>query len=392
MKYQRIFLIVIDSVGIGALPDAAVYQDEGSNTLGNLSRVAGGIKLPMMGALGIGNLTEICGVPRVDKPRAYVGKMAEVSQGKDTMTGHWEIMGIKTMTPFQTFTDTGFPPELLAQITQVSGRNIVGNKAASGTEIIDELGAHQMETGDLIVYTSADSVLQIAAHEEIIPLEELYHICEAVRSLTLRDEWKVGRVIARPYVGNPKDGFKRTTHRHDYALSPPKDTVLNHLQKAEYEVISVGKIRDIFNGSGITQHFGIRSNHDGMMRTKALMSTDFRGLVFVNLVDFDALYGHRRDVDGYRRALEEFDDDLKTLLEDLRPDDLLMVTADHGNDPTHIGTDHTREYVPLILYNPLLQGGDLPISETFANVAATIADNFNVPQTDIGISLLPLMK
>ena len=343
MKYKRIFLIVMDSVGVGALPDAEKFGDKGANTIGNLARAAGGIHLPLLGSFGYGNLTEIIGVPPVERPRANTTKMAEISNGKDTMTGHWEIMGIKTETPFQTFTDTGFPEALLKELREASGRNIVGNKAASGTEIIAELGAHQLKTGDLIVYTSADSVLQIAAHEDVIPLEELYAICKQARAITMKDEWKVGRIIARPFVGDPLSGFKRTTNRHDYALSPPTDTILNYLAWEKYDVISVGKIKDIFNNSGITDHHGIVSNHDGMMKTSLLAETDFTGLAFVNLVDFDALYGHRRDVRGYRQALEEFDRDLGSLLAQLANDDLLMITADHGNDPTHAGTDHTRE-------------------------------------------------
>jgi len=317
--------------------------------------------------------------------------MAEISAGKDTMTGHWEIMGLKTSIPFQTFTDHGFPPELVRELERETGRKVVGNKAASGTDILVELGPHQMKTGDLIVYTSADSVLQIAAHEDVIPLEELYHICHIARTLTLRPEWKVGRVIARPYRGNPKDGFRRTPNRHDYALSPFAPTVLDRLADARYDVISVGKIRDIFNGSGITAHHGIVSNHDGMEKTVAAIDSGFTGLLFTNLVDFDALYGHRRDPLGYKLALEEFDRDLGLLLPHLKDTDLLMITADHGNDPTHPGTDHTREYVPLFLYAEGLRGGVLPDSETFADIAATVAANFGVPLPDYGTSLLPLL-
>jgi phosphopentomutase len=319
-------------------------------------------------------------------------KLAQVSNGKDTMTGHWEIMGIKTTIPFKTFTDTGFPKELLDAITLATGRKIIGNTAASGTQIIEELGPRQMKTGELIVYTSADSVLQIAAHEQIIPLEELYHICQTTRDITLADEWRVGRIIARPYLGNPQDGFKRTTNRHDYALSPTEDTVLNYLNASLYDVISVGKIRDIFNNSGITAHHGIHSNHDGMLKTMALAKGDFTGLAFVNLVDFDALYGHRRDPLGYRLALEEFDTDLGMLADLMGPEDLLMVSADHGNDPTHHGTDHTREYVPLFIYGAELRGGRLPDGDTFADIGATIADNFHVTMPTIGHSLLSQIR
>lgn len=392
MKYKRIFLIVIDSVGVGELPDADKFNDVGANTIGNLAKAAGGITLPILEAFGYGNLTDIKGVKPVEKPRANTTKMAEISNGKDTMTGHWEIMGIKTEVPFMTFTDTGFPPELIQELEKAANRKIVGNIAASGTEIIAKLGEHQMKTGDLIVYTSADSVLQIAAHEEIIPLEELYEICHKARQITLKPEWRVGRIIARPYLGDPVKGFKRTTNRHDYALSPTSDTVLNYLERSKYDVISVGKIRDIFNGSGITEHIGIVSNHDGMIKTGELADRDFTGLTFVNLVDFDALYGHRRDVEGYKRAMEEFDRDLEAFLPKLTSDDLLMITADHGNDPTHHGTDHTREYVPLFIYNHDLNGSFLPVSETFADIAATVADNFGVEQTEYGKSLLKILR
>ncbi|MFA5006813.1 MAG: phosphopentomutase [Candidatus Izemoplasmatales bacterium] len=388
MTYKRIFLIVMDSVGCGAMPDAAKFGDVGADTIGNLSRATRGIHLPTLQSFGYGNLTAIEGVPPTASPRAVALKMAELSAGKDTMTGHWEIMGLKTSIPFQTFTDTGFPPELIAALERETGRKVVGNKAASGTEILVELGPHQMKTGDLIVYTSADSVLQIAAHEEVIPLEELYHDCHVARELTLRPEWKVGRVIARPYVGNAKDGFRRTPNRHDYALSPFAPTVLDRLAEAGLDVISVGKIRDIFNGSGITAHHGIVSNHDGMEKTKAIAKADFTGLCFVNLVDFDAMYGHRRDPFGYKLALEEFDRDLADLIPLLRDDDLLMITADHGNDPTHAGTDHTREYVPLFLFAKGLAGRILPDSDTFADIGATVADDFGVAAPDIGASLL----
>ncbi|MBU1145455.1 MAG: phosphopentomutase [Firmicutes bacterium] len=388
MKYKRIFLIVIDSVGVGELPDAAKYNDVGSNTIGNLAKATNGITLPMLESFGYGNLTDILGVAPVNHPKANTTKMIEISNGKDTMTGHWEIMGLKTEVPFQTFTEHGFPKELILELEKATGRKIVGNMAASGTEILDLLGPHQMETGDLIVYTSADSVLQIAAHEEIIPLNELYDICRKARKITLKPEWKVGRVIARPYLGNPKDGFKRTPNRHDYALSPSGKTVLNYLEDEKYDVISVGKIKDIFNGSGITDHYSIVSNHDGMIKTIDLAKGDFTGLAFINLVDFDALYGHRRDAVGYKAALEEFDQDLTTLLKELDSNDLLIITADHGNDPTFRGTDHTREYIPLFIYNRDLNGSFLPISKTFADISATIAENFNVSKTKYGKSLL----
>ena len=392
MKFKRIFLIVIDSVGVGEMPDAKRFNDIGANTIGNLAKATGGVHLPVLESFGYGNLTEIKGVKPVDHPRANTTKMAELSNGKDTMTGHWEIMGIQTMTPFKTFTDTGFPDELIEEIEKLSGRKVIGNKAASGTEIIKELGPEQEKTGALIVYTSADSVLQIAAHEEVIPLEELYDICEKVRTLTLDEKYKVGRIIARPYLGNEKDGYERTANRHDYALSPTSKTVLNVLEENGFDVISVGKIRDIFNGSGITDHYGIKSNHDGMEKVMMLVDKDFTGLNFTNLVDFDAKYGHRRNPEGYKMAMEEFDHDLGELIQKLSDDDLLMVTADHGNDPTHHGTDHTREYVPLFIYNHQLKGQFLETSKTFADIGETIADNFGLKGTDIGESLLSQLK
>jgi phosphopentomutase len=392
MKYKRVFLIVIDSVGVGEMPDAEKFGDLGANTIGNLAKEAGGISLPVLESFGYGNLTDIQGVQPVDHPRANTGKMAEISNGKDTMTGHWEIMGIKTEKPFKTFTDTGFPDDLIQEIESLSGRKVIGNIAASGTEIIKDLGPEQEKTGALIVYTSADSVLQIAAHEEVIPLEELYDICEKVRTLTLDEKWRVGRIIARPYLGSEAEGYKRTTNRHDYALSPTSETVLNVLADNDYDVISVGKIKDIFNGSGITDHYGIKSNHDGMEKVMMLTDKDFTGLNFTNLVDFDALYGHRRDSHGYKKAMEEFDHDLGMLIQRLADDDLLIVTADHGNDPTHEGSDHTREYVPLFIYNHQLKGQFLETSDTFADIGETIADNFGLKGTGLGKSLLSNIK
>lgn len=392
MKYKRIFLIVIDSVGVGELPDADKFNDLGANTIANLAKETGGIHLPVLESFGYGNLTEIQGVKPVQQPRANTTKMMEISNGKDTMTGHWEIMGIKTVKPFKTFTDSGFPQDLIEKIEELSSRKVIGNKSASGTEILKELGPEQEKTGALIVYTSADSVLQIAAHEEVIPLKELYDICEKVRELTLDEKWRVGRIIARPYLGSETDGYKRTTNRHDYALSPTSKTVLDILAENNYDVISVGKIKDIFNGSGITDHYGIKSNHDGMNKVMMLTEKEFTGLNFTNLVDFDALYGHRRDSQGYKEAMEEFDRDLGQLITKLRDDDLLMVTADHGNDPTHHGTDHTREYVPLFIYNHKLKGSFLDISKTFADIGQTIADNFGLSGTEIGTSLLNDLK
>lgn len=391
MKYKRIFTIVIDSVGVGELPNAAEYGDVGSNTLANIAKVTGGIKLPVMEKLGIGHITDVVGVKKLT-PLAYVSKMDEKSIGKDTMTGHWEMMGLLTTKPFITFTDTGFPKELIDELEKRTGRKIVGNKAASGTEILVELGEHHVATGDLIVYTSADSVLQVCAHEDIVPLKELYEICHIAREITLRDEWRVGRIIARPFIGTNKDNFKRTPNRHDYALEPYDRTTMNEIADSGLEVISIGKISDIFSASGVTEGHSIKSNNHGMETVLDVMDKDFSGFCFTNLVDFDALYGHRRDPVGYKNALEEFDVQLQDVINKLKEDDLLIITADHGNDPTQPGTDHTREYVPLIVYNKLLKGGTFPIRETFADLGATVADNFDVPLPNIGKSFLKELK
>ncbi len=389
--YKRIFTIVIDSVGAGELPDAADFGDVGSNTIANIAKVTGGLHLPNMEKMGLGKITPIEGI-EPKEPTAFITKMDELSNGKDTMTGHWEMMGIETTKPFITFTDTGFPKELIQELEQRTGRKIVGNKAASGTEIIVELGEHHVATGDLIVYTSADSVLQICAHEEVVPLEELYEICHIAREITLKDEWKVGRIIARPFIGTNKDDFKRTPNRHDYALEPTDRTTLNELKDADLDVISIGKISDIFNASGVTEGHSIKSNKDGMLQLIDLMDRDFTGFSFTNLVDFDALYGHRRDPFGYKNALEEFDVLLEGVVNKLKEDDLLIITADHGNDPTMPGTDHTREYVPLIIYNTKLSGGELPIRDSFADLGATIAENFKVKLPKIGTSFLGEIK
>ncbi|MCF7925996.1 MAG: phosphopentomutase [Candidatus Izimaplasma sp.] len=386
--FKRVFLIVIDSVGFGEAEDAAKFGDEGSNTIGHISEVTGGISLPNMQLLGAGNLTDIKGVPPVKDALGYYTKMKEISNGKDTMTGHWELMGLKIEKPFITFTENGFPDELIEQLEEKTGRKIIGNKAESGTTIIKELGERQLETGELIVYTSADSVLQIAAHEEAIGLDNLYEACEIARELTQKDEWKVGRVIARPFIGDNKDNFERTANRHDYALKPFEDTTLTDLKEAEYDVIGFGKINDIFDGEGITEYYRQGSNKEGMENYIEYTNKDFTGLAFLNLVDFDAKYGHRRNPEGYKDALIEFDEQLGTLMKKINDDDLLIITADHGNDPTFKGTDHTREDVPLLIFNPTLQGGKLPIRETFADIAATISDNFEVTFPDHGTSFL----
>lgn len=393
-KYQRIFLIVLDSLGVGEMPDAASYGDAGTNTLGHIAayRHAKGetLRIPHLLKLGIGELTRLEGcVPERDW-MGYHGILREASRGKDTMTGHWEMMGLRTMVPFQTFPD-GFPPELIAELERRTGRKIIGNKSASGTEILEELGEEEVEQGHLIVYTSADSVLQICGNEETMGLEELYRCCETARELTMRPEWMVGRVIARPYTGRKKGDFKRTANRHDYALKPSGKTVLDGLKGAGLDVISIGKISDIFGGEGITEAYSSKSSVQGMEQTIELCGRDFTGLCFTNLVDFDALWGHRRNPEGYACELEKFDEKLAVLLERLRKDDLLILTADHGNDPVHTGTDHTREKVPFLAWSPSMRSrGRLDEREDFAVIGATIAENFAVsmPEGTIGISCL----
>jgi phosphopentomutase len=390
-KYKRIFTIVIDSLGVGEMSDSKEYGDIGVDTLGHISESVESFNIPNLQKLGLANLHPIKHVETVERPFGYFMKMTEASVGKDTMTGHWEMMGLKIETPFQTFTETGFPEELLEELKKRTGRNIVGNKSASGTEILDEFGEHQMKTGDMIVYTSADSVLQICGHEETFGLEELYRCCEIARELTLKDQWKVGRVIARPYVGAKKGEFKRTSNRHDYALKPYGKTVLNALKNSGFDIISVGKISDIYDGEGITNSYKSKSSLHGMEQTLELMDKDFKGLCFVNLVDFDALWGHRRNPIGYAEELEKFDVNLGKVLDKLKEDDLLIITADHGNDPTYIGTDHTREFVPFLAYSPsMTRNGLMKTSNSFASVGATIADNFEVemPENTIGESVL----
>lgn len=390
-KFKRIFTIVVDSMGIGALPDAADYGDAGTDTLGHIAQRTENFQIPNFQKLGIANLHTLEGVAPVENPQGYYMEMSEASVGKDTMTGHWEMMGLHITTPFKTFTENGFPKELLDELSARTGRVIIGNKSASGTEILDELAEEEIATGHMIVYTSADSVLQICGNEETFGLDELYRCCEIARELTMKDEWKVGRVIARPYVGKKKGAFKRTSNRHDYALKPYGKTVLDVLKEAGFDVISVGKIFDIFDGEGLTESNKSKSSVHGMEQTIEIANRDFEGLCFTNLVDFDALWGHRRNVEGYAQELEKFDKNLGELLKTLREDDLLIITADHGNDPTHTGTDHTREKVPFIAYSPSLTGcGKLENTDTFAVIGATIADNFGVKMPDgtIGYSVL----
>lgn len=386
MTFKRVHLIVMDSVGIGEAPDAEQFGDAGSHTLKHTLEGFDG-KLPNLEMLGLGNIAELPVVNKVDKPKAYYTKLSEASVGKDTMTGHWEIMGLNIDQPFKVYPD-GFPEELVTAIEEMTGRKVVANKPASGTAIIDEWGEHQMKTGDLIVYTSADPVLQIAAHEEIIPLEELYEICEKVREYTKDPKYLIGRIIARPYIGDPGN-FTRTSNRHDYALKPFGRTVMNELQDAGRDVIAIGKINDIYDGEGVTKSIRTKDNMDGMDKLLEVVKSDFDGISFLNLVDFDALYGHRRDKEGYMNAIKAFDDRLGELLEALREDDLLIITADHGNDPTMPGTDHTREYVPLLMYSKQFDGGAaLESHTTFASIGATIADNFEVKLPEFGESYL----
>ena len=394
-KYKRIFTVVIDSLGAGEMPDAASYGDAGTDTLGHIAANVEEFKIPNLQKLGIANLKDLAGIAPVEKTLSYYGKLREASNGKDTMTGHWEMMGLHITTPFKTFTETGFPKELIDELSKRTGRTIIGNKSASGTEILDELAEEEIATGHMIVYTSADSVLQICGNEETFGLDELYRCCEIAREITMKDEWKVGRVIARPYVGKKKGEFKRTSNRHDYALKPYGRTALNALKHAGLDVISVGKIFDIFDGEGITESNKSKSSVHGMEQTIEIAKRDFEGFCFVNLVDFDALWGHRRDVKGYAQELEKFDVKLGELLGELKEDDLLIITADHGNDPTHTGTDHTREKVPFLAYSPSMkEAGELEEADTFAIIGATIADNFGVkmPEGTIGHSILDKLK
>ena len=393
--FKRAFVIVLDSLGIGNAKDAAEYHDAGTDTLGHISDTVETFEIPNLQKLGMANLHPLRQVAGADHPLAYYARMNEASHGKDTMTGHWEMMGLKTVKPFITFTDHGFPPELIAELEKRTGHKVIGNKSASGTAILDELGEEEIATGHMIVYTSADSVLQICGNEETFGLQELYRCCEIARELTMKDEWKVGRVIARPYVGKKKGEFKRTSNRHDYAVPPFGETALDALKEAGLDVISVGKINDIFVGHGITKALHSNSSVHGMEQTIEIAKEDFHGLCFVNLVDFDALWGHRRNPVGYAQEIEKFDKKLGELLPLLGEDDLLILTADHGNDPTYTGTDHTREQVPLIVYSKGFEGsGELPETDTFAVIGATLADYFGVkmPEGTIGTSIREELK
>ncbi len=394
-KYGRIFVIVMDSLGVGAMEDSPEFGDVGVNTLGHISESVERFEIPNLQRLGMANITPLRQVEAVPEPLGYYAKMNERSKSKDTMTGHWEMMGLEVKTPFKTFSDHGFPPDLIRELEERTGHVVIGNKSASGTEILEELAEEEIATGHMIVYTSADSVLQICGNEETFDLAELYRCCEIAREITMRDEWRVGRVIARPYVGKKRGEFKRTSNRHDYALKPIGKTALDALKEAGLDVISIGKIKDIFDGEGITEAMKSKSSVHGMEQAIEVEKKDFHGLCFVNLVDFDALWGHRRNPQGYAAEIERFDVNLGVFLEGMRRDDLLIITADHGNDPTYTGTDHTREKVPFLAYSPSMEGsGELPETDTFGAVGATVADNFGVsmPEGTIGASLLELLK
>ena len=389
--YKRVFVIVLDSLGIGAMPDSEKFGDKGVDTFGHILDKMGTLDIPNLQKLGMLNLHKGGRMEGVEKPMGRYMRIAETSNGKDTMTGHWEMMGINTKKPFITFTETGFPKELIQELEKRCGKRVIGNKSASGTEIIEELGEEEINTGAMIVYTSADSVMQICGNEETFDLANLYRCCEIARELTMKDEWRVGRVIARPYVGKKKGEFKRTSNRHDYALKPTGRTALNALKDAGFDVIGVGKINDIFCGEGITKTYHSDSSVHGMQQTVEICKEDFHGLCFVNLVDFDALWGHRRNPEGYGHEIEKFDKGLGNLMNEMREDDLLILTADHGNDPTYTGTDHTREKVPFLSYSPSMKGqGELPEAETFAVIGGTILDNFGLKKEEnmIGASVL----
>ena len=391
-RFPRIFIIVIDSLGIGEMADSAAFGDTGVNTLGHISESVEEFRIPNLQKLGMANLTPLRQVPPLPQPLGYRARLNERSSSKDTMTGHWEMMGVLTTKPFRTFTETGFPPELIAKLERRTGHKVIGNRSASGTVILDELGEEEIATGHMIVYTSADSVLQICGNEETFDLKELYRCCEIARELTMREEWRVGRVIARPYVGRKRGEFVRTANRHDYAVRPPRN-VLSALKDAGFDVISVGKIEDIFAEKGITRSNHAAGNPACIEATLQAMEEDYEGLLFVNLVDFDSVYGHRRDVKGYAAALEAFDAAMPEIVKRMGPEDLLMLTADHGCDPVHSGTDHTREYIPIVAWGRNLAANvDLGVRDTYADISATVLDFFGIPNTLCGTSFLPLMR
>lgn len=389
MKFKRVFLVVLDSLGVGEAIDASNYGDEGANTLKHINET-NELFIPNLKKLGFLNTINMS---FNDEVEGYYTIARPTNKGKDTLSGHYEIAGVRCSYAFPTFPD-GFPSSLIEEIERLTGRRVIGNVSASGTEIIKELGERHMETGELIVYTSADSVLQIAANESIIPLQELYKICEVVRKLTdSREEWRVGRVIARPFKGKKREDFVRTTNRRDFALDPPSKSILEKLIDNKLSVISIGKIYDIFNGKGITKKISSGNNKEGVDKLLDIMDKKFTGLCFANLNDFDTLYGHRRDAQGYARAIEEFDVEIPMILNKLNNDDLLIITADHGNDPTFKGTDHTRENTPALIYSRIFKEPKvLPIMNTFADIGATIADNFSIDKPMIGTSYLDELK
>lgn len=383
MKFKRIFLIVMDSLGVGEMPDANKFNDQGSNTFVHISQQCHGLNIPTLNSLGLYEIeNNIIGTTQVAHPQSYVTKLCEQSNGKDTMTGHWEMMGVLTTKPFKTFSDTGFPQSLIDELEEKTNKKYIGNISVSGTKIINDLGPRHLKTGEIILYTSADSVLQLCANEAIVPVEELYKLCEIAREICMKEEYKVGRVIARPFIGDNPSNFKRTPRRHDYALNPSSYTYMETLKDHNYDVICVGKINDIFNGVGVTETYKSVSNHNGMEITNQIANKDFTGLCFVNLVEFDSEYGHRRNPLGYGKCIEEFDQDLNNLMQLMREDDLLLITADHGNDPTFPGSDHTREKVPFIAYSKQFTDGKL-INErlSFADLGRTIIENFDLKPT-----------
>lgn len=386
---ERVVLIVLDSVGIGELPDAKDFGDEGSNTLANTAKAMGGLDMPNLEKMGLGNISPIEGVLPAKQPAASYGKLAEISRGKDTTTGHWEMMGIISKDPFPTYPN-GFPREVIDAFERAIGRKVLGNVVASGTEIIKKLGMEHIKTGKPIVYTSADSVFQVAAHEDVISVEELYHICEIARNI-LKGKHAVGRVIARPFVGTLPENFKRTDRRKDFSLSPPHDIVLDFAKKQGYEVFSIGKIKDIFNGQGITEAIHTANNDEGIREIIHQSKRRFKGILFANLGDFDTLYGHRNNVKGYKDALEKFDAKVPEIIENLREQDVLIITADHGCDPTTESTDHSREYTPLLVYSKnkcFIPGKNLDIRETFADIGATISELLKLNGNKVGKSFV----
>jgi phosphopentomutase len=381
---KRVILIVLDSVGIGELPDAALYGDEGSNTVGNISKAVGGLKLPNMQKIGFGNIDGIKGIDYEKNPSGCYGRCTEISKGKDTTTGHWEIAGLPLYDAFPTY-PSGFPDEVVKKLEEAFGTKIIGNKPASGTVIIQELGDEHVKTGYPIVYTSADSVLQIAAHEEVIPLERLYELCRIARKI-MTGKHAVGRIIARPFIGG-NGKYTRTSNRRDFSLKPNKKTMLNYIMESGLDVCAVGKIEDIYAGCGITDAVHTKNNLEGIEKTIEYINKDNKGLIFTNLVDFDMLYGHRNDVKGYANALREFDAKLPQIISSMKDTDMLIITADHGCDPTTPSTDHSREYIPVLLYGKELKKNiNIGTRKTYSDIGKTITDILNVKEDINGVS------